>query len=35
MEIAWHNDLVTLQAIYNIDPFTFFRENLPAKGKRN
>ncbi len=28
MEIAWHNDLVTLQAIYNIDPFTFFQGEL-------
>lgn len=28
MEIGWHNDLVTLQAVYNIDPFTFFQGEL-------
>jgi hypothetical protein len=28
MEIGWHNDLVTLQAVYNIDPFTFFQREL-------
>lgn len=27
-EIAWHNDLVTLQAIYNIDPVSFLHKEL-------
>lgn len=27
-EIGWHNDLVTLQLIYNIDPVEFFRNEL-------
>ncbi len=27
-EIGWHNDLVTLQVIYNINPVTFFRNEL-------
>lgn len=27
-EIGWHNDLVTLQVIYNIDPSSFLRNEL-------
>jgi hypothetical protein len=27
-EIGWHNDLVTLQAVYNIDPATFLGSEL-------
>jgi hypothetical protein len=27
-EIGWHNDLVTLQVIYNINPVNFFRSEL-------
>jgi len=27
-EIGWHNDLVTLQAVYNIDPVLFFHNEL-------
>ena len=27
-EIGWHNDLVTLQVIYNINPVTFFHKEL-------
>src|SRR5450759_4611835 len=27
-EIGWHNDLVTLQLIYNINPVTFFHNEL-------
>ena len=27
-EIGWHNDLVTLQVIYNINPVTFFHHEL-------
>lgn len=27
-EIGWHNDLVTLQLIYNIDPVEFFKNEL-------
>jgi hypothetical protein len=27
-EIGWHNDLVTLQVVYNINPVTFFHEEL-------
>jgi hypothetical protein len=27
-EIGWHNDLVTLQLIYNIDPVSFLRNEL-------
>ncbi len=27
-EIGWHNDLVTLQVIYNINPVTFFHSEL-------
>jgi len=27
-EIGWHNDLVTLQVIYNINPVTFFHNEL-------
>lgn len=27
-EIGWHNDLVTLQAVYNIDPVSFFHNEL-------
>jgi hypothetical protein len=27
-EIGWHNDLVTLQAVYNIDPVTFLNNEL-------
>jgi hypothetical protein len=27
-EIGWHNDLVTLQVIYNIDPVVFFHNEL-------
>jgi hypothetical protein len=27
-EIGWHNDLVTLQAVYNIDPVTFLHNEL-------
>jgi hypothetical protein len=28
MEIGWHNDLVTLQAVYNIDPVSFLHNEL-------
>jgi hypothetical protein len=27
-EIGWHNDLVTLQAVYNIDPVSFLHKEL-------
>ena len=27
-EIGWHNDLVTLQAVYNIDPVAFLKNEL-------
>ena len=27
-EIGWHNDLVTLQIVYNIDPVTFLKQEL-------
>lgn len=28
LEIGWHNDLVTLQAVYNIDPVAFLKNEL-------
>jgi hypothetical protein len=27
-EIGWHNDLITLQLVYNIDPLSFFHQEL-------
>jgi hypothetical protein len=27
-EIGWHNDLVTLQVVYNINPFNFLKQEL-------
>jgi hypothetical protein len=27
-EIGWHNDLVTLQLVYNLDPVSFFHQEL-------
>jgi len=27
-EIGWHNDLVTLQVVYNMDPVSFFHQEL-------